>query len=85
VKPGRARNHLVPGRMAMYTANLSEERLAEAEMKRALFVDEVEDTEDDKQAKVRQTALHFSLSNGPTQAKGRQSSLCSNLCEWIRS
>lgn len=57
VKPGRARNHLVPGKMAAYA---SPERLAEAELKRASWaVEEVVDAGDEAAKKVRSPRAHL--------------------------
>lgn len=56
VKPGRARNHLVPGKMAAYA---SPERLAQAEKKRAKWeVVEVVDSGLDTAIKVRRWFFH---------------------------
>ena len=50
VKPGRARNHLVPFKMAAYA---SPERLAEAEQKRASWeVEEAAESGEDSVVKV---------------------------------
>ena len=59
VKPGRARNHLVPGKMAAYA---SPERLAEAEMKRASWeAEEAAETGDDVAIKVSVNFFSFPL------------------------
>lgn len=51
VKPGRARNHLVPGKIAAYA---SPGRIAEAEMKRASWeVEEAVDSGNETAIKVR--------------------------------
>ena len=55
VKPGRARNHLVPYKMAAYA---TEERLAEAALKRASWAgdEEAMDADEDHVKKVRAEA-----------------------------
>lgn len=56
VKPGRARNHLVPGKMAAYA---SPQRLAEAKKKRASWkVEEAVDSGVETAIKVRGWFFH---------------------------
>ena len=62
VKPGRARNHLVPARVAVYA---TPDRLPEAEERRAAWADEsaiAEQTDEDGDVAVRLTFDVFSFS-----------------------
>ena len=62
VKPGRARNHLVPGRVAVYA---TPDRLPEAEERRAAWADEsaiAEQTDEDGDLAVRDVCYVFPFS-----------------------
>ena len=62
MKPGRARNHLVPARVAVYA---TPDRLPEAEERRAAWADEsaiAEQTDDDGDLAVRDVCYVFSFS-----------------------
>ena len=62
VKPGRARNHLVPARVAVYA---TPDRLPEAAERRAAWADEsaiAEQTDEDGDVAVRLTSNVFSFS-----------------------
>ena len=62
VKPGRARNHLVPARVAVYA---TPDRLPEAEERRAAWADEsaiAEQTDEDGDLAVRDVCYVFPFS-----------------------
>ena len=61
VKPGRARNHLVPGRLAVYATPA---RAAEGAERRAAWTDENETsaTDDDEEQAVRLSLIRFTRS-----------------------